>query len=332
MSTGPALSIVVVSPHDFAHVRRTVRHLREQDDADQLELVLVATTEAAVADARPSELVGFAATRTVAVGAIPNVDRAAARGVLAASADLVAVIEDHAYVAPGWVRAVLAAYRDAPWVSVGSVMENANPDSSLSWANLVLGYGWWIDPAAAGEMRDVPSHNGSYRRAALAAFGEELPDLMVRGGGLHDRLRADGGRMFLAADARIAHVNPSTLPATADLRVNAGRLYGDERRRQERWPAAKRVLYAVAAPLIPAVRFRRIRAEHLAPGREHARLFPRALPGMIAALVLDAAGQALGYLRGAGRAPEVLAVFEMDRMQHLRRRDRERLAEAVPAR
>ncbi|WP_299958629.1 glycosyltransferase family 2 protein [uncultured Modestobacter sp.] len=332
MTASPALSIVVVTPHDFAHVRRTVRHLREQDVAGQLELVLVATTESAVADARPSELAGFSAVRTLAVGPIPNVDRAAARGVLAVGADLVAVIEDHAYVRPGWARALLAAYADAPWVSVGSVMENANPDSGLSWANLLLGYGWWIDPAAAGEMRDVPSHNGSYRRAALAAFGDELPDLMVRGGGLHDRLRAEGGRMFLAADARIAHVNPSTVPATADLRVNAGRLYGDDRRRQERWSAVKRVLYAAAAPLIPVVRFRRIHAEHLAPGRAHAQLSRRVLPGMVAALLFDAAGQAAGYLRGAGRAPDVLAVFEMDRMQHLRRSDRERLAEAVPAR
>lgn len=332
MSGTASLSVVVVTPSDFAHVRRAVRHLREQEAVAELELVLVAPSQAAVADHRPSELAGFAATRTVAVGPIPNVDRAAARGILEASADIVAVIEDHAYAGPGWARAVLDAYRDAPWVSVGSVMENANPGSSLSWANLLLGYGWWVDPARAGEMHDVPSHNGSYRRAAVAKLGGELPDLMVRGGGLHDRLRADGGRMFLAAQARISHVNPSRVTATADLRFSAGRLYGDQRRRQQGWSPGRRCLYAAAFPLIPLVRFRRIYAEHLAPGCAHHRLARRILPGMIAALVVDAAGQAVGYLFGAGRAPEVLAVFEMDRMQHLRRRDRRSLAEQEPSR
>lgn len=326
----PSLSVVVVTPHDFAHVRRTVRHLREQDAVGEVELVLVATSPEAVADHGATELAGFAATQTVAVGPIPNVDRAAARGVLAATADIVAVVEDHAYVGPGWVRAIVAAYQDAPWVSVGSVMENANPATSLSWANLVLGYGWWIDPAKAGEMPDVPSHNGSYRRSAVAAMGEELPDLMVRGGGLHDRLRASGGRMFLAADARIAHVNPSRLGAAADLRFHAGRLYGQERRTQQGWSPLKRVIYSVAAPLIPLVRFRRIHDEHLAEGRRHQRLARRILPGMAAALVADAVGQAAGYLRGAGRAPEVLAVFEMDRMQHLCRSDRRHLVEPRP--
>lgn len=218
-------------------------------------------------------------------------------------------------------------------IGVGRIRDqNANPESSLSWANLVLGYGWWIDPARAGEMNDVPSHNSSYHRLAVANFGEELPGLMVRSGGLHERLRAQGGRMFLAADARIAHVSPSLVTATTDLRFHAGRLYGDERRAQQSWSPVKRWIYAVAAPLIPIVRFRRLHAEHLAPGCAHHRLSRRILPGLLAALVMDAAGQAAGYLRGAGRAPAVLAVFEMDRMQHLRASDRRRLTEPKPAR
>lgn len=325
-----SLSVVVVSPSDFAQVRRTIRHLRQQDVADELELVLVAPSEAAVSDRVDGELEGFATVTTVAVGPIPNVDRAAAHGMLAASAPLVATIEDHAYVQPGWARAILAAYREGPWVSVGSVMENANPRRSLSWANLILGYGWWIDPDRAGEMHDVPSHNGTYRRDAVAAFGDGLADRMGRDGDLHDRLRAGGGRMYLARDARVAHANPSRLPPTADLRFHAGRLYGTERRDTGGWSLVRRVLYGFASPLIPLVRLRRLYAEHLGPGRpSHAR-FPRIALGLVVALVLDAAGQAAGYLCGAGRARKVLAVFEMDRMQHLTRSDRRDLHEPRP--
>ncbi|GGI06067.1 glycosyltransferase [Egicoccus halophilus] len=326
----PALSVIVVTPHDFAQLRRTVAHLRVQDGVEDTELVLVAPDEAAVADAEPAELAAFGQLTVVPVGPIDNVDRAAARGMLAASAPVVATIEDHAYVQAGWIRAVLAAYEQGDWVSVGSVMGNANPDSSFSWANLMLGYGWWIDRDHAGEMDDVPSHNATYRREAVAAFGDELPRHVGRDGDLHERLRQAGGRMYLAPDASITHANPSTLAATADLRFNAGRLYGAERAEDAGWSFARRLFYALASPLIPLVRLKRFFDERLAPGRSHAELFPAVLPGLIAALVLDAAGQAVGYLRGPGAAPDVLATFEMDRLQHLDRRDR-RLLSAPPA-
>lgn len=326
-SPPPSLSVVIVTPHDFAHIRRAVRHLRDQEAAVEIELILVAPSKAAVSDIRCGELDGFGATRTLDVGPIHNVDRAAASGVVAASADAVAVIEDHAYVQAGWARAIIDAHRDALWVSVGSVMGNANPRSGLSWANLFLGYGWWVDPGSAGPMRDVPLHNGSYRRADIVALGETLPDRMGRGGDLHDRLRTGGGRMFLAADARINHANPSRLLATADLRFHAGRIYAAERMAAQSWSPVRRFLYAATAPLIPLVRLRRLYTDHLAAGRCHRKLFPRILPGLIVALGFDAAGQAAGFVRGPGRGPGVLAVFEMYRMRHLSRSDRRLLAE-----
>jgi hypothetical protein len=322
----PALSVVVVTPTDFRQVRRTVAHLHAQDGVEQVELVLVAPTEAAVADRATAETERFAAVTVLPVGPIDNVDRAAARGLLAGQAEVVATIEDHAYVQPGWVRAILAAYDGQDWASVGSVTGNANPRTPLSWANLMLGYGWWIHRDQAGVLDDVPSHNATYRRAVLEPFGASLPDHVGRAGDLHDRLRADGGRMLLAADAAITHANPSTLAATADLRFHAGRLYGAERAEAGGWSLARRAFYAAASPLIPLVRARRIHAEHLAPGRGHRGLVPRVWSGLLAALAFDALGQAAGYLRGPGRAPDVLATFEMDRIQHLDARDRRMLA------
>lgn len=43
MSDRPELSVVVVTPGRFAQLRRTVRHLREQDIADRIELLVVCT-------------------------------------------------------------------------------------------------------------------------------------------------------------------------------------------------------------------------------------------------------------------------------------------------
>jgi hypothetical protein len=316
--TAPALSVVVVTPTRFLQVRRTVAHLRAQSIVDRIELVLVAPTQDAVADADPAELAPFAGVQRVAVGPIPNVDRASASGIRAASAPVVAIVEDHGFVQPGWAAAVVSAYDQGPWTAVGSVMLNANPSSHQSWCNLLLAYGWWLHPESAGELPDVPGHNISYRRDALLVFGDGLPDRLGRAGDLHDRLRAGGARFLLAADAAVAHVNPSRWRSTAQLRFNAGRLYGWQRSRD--WPAWKRWVYALGSPLIPLVRLLRLRQEQLA-GSGAAGLVPGIVPTLLAILVLDALGQAAGYLDGPGGSIDLLATFEMDRRQHLRRSD-----------
>ena len=51
-------------------------------------------------------------------------------------------------------------------------------------------------------------------------------------------------------------------------------------------------------------------------------------PALLLGLAFDGAGQMAGYLFGAGRSPDKLAVFEMDRLQHLTARDREAIDEA----
>jgi hypothetical protein len=68
------------------------------------------------------------------------------------------------------------------------------------------------------------------------------------------------------------------------------------------------------------VRLLRLRQEQLA-GSGAAGLVPGIVPTLLAILVLDALGQAAGYLDGPGGSIDLLATFEMDRRQHLRRSD-----------
>jgi hypothetical protein len=319
----PALSVVVVTPERFANIRRTVRPLRAQTVQRQIELLLVAPTEEALADHEPHELDGFFRVRMFGVGPVENVDVASAHGLLAAAAPAVATVEDHAFPDAGWAAAHIVAH-EGPWAVVGSLMKNANPTSTLSWTNLLIAYGFATEPAPTGEREAVATHNVSFKTAVLQDLGERLFTLIGRGGGLLDELRARGHRFYLAPEARIYHVNPSRLASTADLRFNAGRLYGATRARQEGWSPLKRVLYTVAAPLIPAVRFKRLHADLFGSG-QRAGLAPRVYPGLLLGLVFDGLGQMAGYALGPGATTEKLAVFEMDRYQHLTAVDRERL-------
>lgn len=316
----PALSVVVVTPGRFASLRRTVRHLREQDVADRIELLVVCPEPDSLDDADAGELDGFAAVRQVPVGRITNVDLASASGIRAAQAPVVAVVEDHAFVDAGWASAVLRAH-EAPVAMVGSVIVNANPRSGLSWVNLLLAYGAWTDPARAGRVPTVAGHNFTAKTALLQGTGDDLESLLGRSGTLISDMASSGQPLVLDAAARIAHVNPSRLSATARLRFDAGRLYGATRAADGGWGALRRALYIALGWLIPAVRYPRLTAESLR-SEPFASLGPRFLPALALGLACDAAGQVAGYARGPGGSLERLAVFEMDRLQHITRRDR----------
>jgi hypothetical protein len=320
-----AISVVVVTAHTFRNVRRTVRHLQRQTIASQLELIIVAPDRAAVTDAAPHELSGFGRVAYVAAGPLIDVDRAAARAVPVASAPIIAFIEDHAFAEPQWAEAMVTAH-DGPWVAVASTMVNANPDRLLSWCNLLVSYASSVEPVVEGEREAIPGHNISYKREALLPFGDTLPERMVREGGLLSELRAGGGRFMIAERARVHHINPSTISATAEIRWHAGRLYGARRASSGRWGLPRRALYVALGPLIPLVRFSRVTRELFGNGMR-ADIAPRVKPAILAGLIIDAFGQMAGYALGAGRSLNVLTRYELDRMQHITRAERQRFEE-----
>jgi hypothetical protein len=186
-----------------------------------------------------------------------------------------------------------------------------------------------VEPVVEGEREAIPGHNISYKRDVLLPFGDALPDLFVREGGLLTRLRASGGRFYISARARVHHINPSTLAATAEIRWHAGRLYGARRAAAEHWSLARRAAYVLLGPLIPFVRLSRVTRELFGDG-QRPELAGRVKPAVFAGLVFDAAGQMAGYLAGAGRSLAVLTRFELDRMQHIPAREQRMFAEPHP--
>jgi hypothetical protein len=321
----PALSVVVVTPDRFATIRRTVQHLRDQTIADHLEILIVHPTDDALDDTEAGELEGFAQVKRICVGQpITCVERAVGEAVDHASSDVLALIEDHAFPEPTWAQRLRAAV-DQGHAAVGSAMMNGNPHSLLSWANLLIAYGAWTQPDAGKTMNALPGHNIAYRLDALRKLRGDLGVLFGRESGLHDRLLADGGTMYLDQAAAVHHLNPSTLRSTTTLRIDAGRLYGATRAERERWGIGRRLGYALGSPLIPLVRLPRVIAGLSGAVRQQVGT-PRLLFALGLGLGLDAVGQMIGYTFGAGESRDRLSAFEIDRMRHLRRGDRESFA------
>ena len=322
----PALSVVLVAPVDFDQIRLTVEHLLAQTALDRMELVVVAPSRAALGPGAVL-LDRFPSHRIVEVGPISQRGRAAAEGIPATRAPVVAFVEEHAFPEPGWAEAFLRAHA-GPWAAVSPVMRNANPDSVMSWTNWYRGYLGLTEPLAAGEVQNVAWHNSAYKREVLLAVGDRLPGLLDYEGDLLAELRAAGHRFYLEPAAQTAHLNVERVAASFDMFFQNGRLGGASRAARERWPAWRRLVYVAGSPLTPLMYVPGLSAEIRRTGQPAGRVL-RSLPSLGLGLVVMAVGEAVGLLAGAGRAKERMESYELDRTRHLSRRTRARYR--VPA-
>jgi hypothetical protein len=327
MSTGPDLSVILMTPDSYATIRRTVAWLRAQNVVDRIELVLIAPSRASLG-ADESELADFHSVQVVEVGGMGSRADGNAVGVRVASAPVVAFTEDHVCLEPGWAEALIERHRE-PWAVVGPVFENGNPRTAVSWADFLPGYGPWLAPLPEGEAEFLAGHNASYKRDVLLEFDDELESVLRAEAVLHWELGARGHKLFLEPRARTRHYNYSRLPVYLWATFLHARTFGAERARGGRWGPLRRLAYTVASPLIPLVRVRRVFRD-VARVRGH-RVMPRVLFPVALGLTVSALGEAAGYLLGEGDAYDKVSGLEFKRDRYVTRRDRAEMARALPA-
>ncbi len=233
-----------------------------------------------------------------------------AAAVREARAPVVAFLEEHTVVLPGWAAALARAH-DGPWCAVGPRIANANPEHGKSRVIGLLNYGRYAAPLARGESRSVPGHNSSYKTAALLALGGDLELLLGNDLVLQDRLLAAGGRFFIEPDAVVAHRNEPGLRSIGRGIFLWYRCYGPLRAREHRWSMRRRALYVLAAPVIPFY-FIAHYLPFLARSRKVGwQAVLRHLPLVFGMQLCGAAGQAVGLLFGAGDAPAQFSRYEL---------------------
>src|SRR5438309_4229369 len=172
----PKMSVIILTPDCYKTIRKTMGCQRAQTVRDKLEIIIVASSASGLFDDQ-AELTEFNDVRVIEIGPMNSTARARAAGVRHATASLVAFAEDHSYPDPHWAEALIAGHR-GPWAAVGPAMCNANPHSTLSWANLAIEYGPWLDPVPGGPVDHLPGHNSSYKRDLLLAYGSQLEAML----------------------------------------------------------------------------------------------------------------------------------------------------------
>ena len=227
--SSPEVSVVIVTPDTYETIRETINHLRAQTVKDKLEIVIVAPSVKTL-NPDESELQDFAQSQVVIVGEIKSIAWGNAAGIRHANAPIVALAEDHSYPDPSWAEALIRAHRQQ-WVAVGPVVRNANPENAISWADLLIGYGPWLDPTPARIVSQLPGHNCSYKKAVLLEYGHKLESMLEAETVLHWDLCSRGFQIYLDSAAKISHTNFSLLSSWIPVQFLAGRVFAAARSR-----------------------------------------------------------------------------------------------------
>jgi hypothetical protein len=311
--SAPAPELTVVLPGELPEmIAKTLEHLRAQSARDRMEVVVV-TPSAARLGLDPAAFDDLN-LRIVEVGSIDRLSVALSRGVREARAPIVAMTEGHSYPDPGWAEAHLRAHR-GEWAAVGSAMGNANPDSLIGWADLLIAFSRWVEPDGPAEMDALPGHNTSYKRDALLEYGDELEGLLETEILLHWRLAANGHKLYLEPDAKTMHLNVSEPWSWTKLRFIGGRVFAADR--AEGWSPLRRLTYVLGGPLIPFVRLWRMGPDlrRVAP---RSKLVPQIFPVLFAGLAVEAFGEVVGYAIGVTSETRKPIDVELNRDRHVR--------------
>ncbi len=295
----PTLSVIAVTNDCLESLQLTIRHLAAQTIHRRIELVISAPRNQDL-ELDDEELRAFHSVQICeAAGAGVTVCEARVPALRAAHAPIVVFAEDHSFPEPGWAEAIVAAHAGGA-AAAGPQIRNANPQRMMSWADLFLSFGPWVEPRAAGPVNRLPWHNSAYDRNLLLSLGAELPSLIENEGILHDRLRS-AGRPLVLLDVCTRHVNISSPRSFCLEQYHGGRLFGGARAKISSWSLGRRLLHVAAAPLIPWMRLPSILQNVRECGRTR-ELLPGILPALMLGLHFHALGEAVGIAFGSGNS------------------------------
>ena len=304
----PALTVVLPTWDTFDALRTTVAHLTAQTLAGSIELIICApSVERAAVDAEAVR--GLHSVRVLETGPLKETGPIRARAVREAAAPIVAFAEDHCFPYPDWAEALLAAHAE-PHAAVGPAVYNANPESQISWADLLIEYGRWVAPGHRREVEMLPGHNSSYKRDILLQYGHELDSLMEAETVLFWDLRRRGYTLLFEPAARVRHTNFSLLRPYLQVKWHLGRAFAGKR--AEPWSVARRAAYVLAAPAIPLIRLSHV-VRSAIDNRVPLRRLVSISPALFVGLAVDCVAQATGAALGSGRSTVQLTAYEFHR-------------------
>jgi GT2 family glycosyltransferase len=287
----PRLSVVIASVNGMPYLGRCLDALAKH--CPQAEVVVGDWTNDAT---RAAVRAGWPSVKLLSFDEPMAIPELRAQGVFAATAPVVALIEDHCLVTPPWGEQLAAAHSAGHSV-VGGPIRNAATDRVRDWAAYFCEYSAVMEPMPAGPVRSLPGMNVSYDRKALAA----IDDLLREGRWetwLHPRLQEHGFELWCEPTAVVEHDKGFELAEFLSQRYHYSRSYAGMRNPEL---GRRRTLYALGTPLLIPLLYLRM-ARNVFSRHRARKEFLLATPLIFAYVVVWAFGEAVGYVLGGGRS------------------------------
>ena len=294
MSSGPAITVVVMGYRNEATIVAAVTSVLGQETTDPVEVVVVTSggdgSAALVRSAFPELALVESASRLLPGGA-RNAGVAAGRG------DIVAFLAADCLAEPGWVQARLAAHRAGHPVVAGA-MTSAPPHRPSAVASHLALYCHRLPGRPAGPVHptDPAAHGLSYDRPVLDRLGPFDPHVLVgEDTAAARRLGELGVPIWFEPRVRTAHRGPTGTRAMLAHHHRRGRVAaraaGPPARRESR------LRTAMALPAATAVISAHTAAAAWRNGRGERTRLVVTLPWLVAAVAASLAGRYRERLR-----------------------------------
>lgn len=293
MEQSPRLSVVIASVNGLGCIVECLERLEALPERDQMEILVLDRRTDGTAEAIARRFPGVVLHAGLCGKSIPELRWI---GMRAARAPIVAVIEDHCMVTPGWAAETLRRFDEMPGVGVvGGPVENGARDRLIDWAFFLAEYGACMPPLAEGQTEGVPGNNVAYLKAVLPLNDPTWATLWESF--LQNHLREKDIRIFLSPVMLVDHKKSFTLGEMLSQRFLYSRSFAAMRARTMAGPV--RLGYAVASIALPPILLWRILRNVLSK-RRNLREFVLGLPVICLFVTSWALGEIAGYLAGDG--------------------------------
>lgn len=294
------ITAIVATIRGWPQIRPALEHLVGQSLAAGGEVVIADGTDHAPPTAEEMSALGGPIVWLSRPGL--SVFQLRLAGYRAASGEVVAVTEDHCYVAPDWIERIIAAHREHPNAGViGGAVQNGTDRKVVDWAAFVLTQGPFMPPLINGIADRVSGPaNVSYKRRVLERLGGDDEQGVIDFLELPDALQ---GEELVADDRiRVLHHQSQGFWGTSLAEFDNGRTIAGYRRREMSKGDWLRVL---GSPVLPA--YRAVRAMRIASRKERPKgALLKAAPAHLWFQYCAMAGELLGYAGGPGGSPRRL--------------------------
>ena len=267
------ISVVIPSVNSIEDLRGCLDALRRQDGVSP-EIIVVDRLGESVRNALAAEYPEVVVIPSPRDATIPEMR---AIGFNRASADAVAIIEDHVIVPPEWAGKLLKALAEGADVAGGPI-ENSATEKLVDWAAFLCEYSGCLPPLPGGESDWLPGNNIVYRKSVLQKY-EDVYNQGKWENHLHDAMRADGVKLIMLPDLIVGHKMHYTFNLYMSQRYLYARSYAGARVSDKGAPV--RAAYGLAAFILPPLMFYRTLKRITDKGRHLDKLWP-SLPMIVA--------------------------------------------------